>query len=131
MPRGPKGEKRPADVIGTAMVARIAAGETEEKQAPNSPAAASGQLGGKARAKALGKKKRVEIARKAAKSRWSQRLPQSAKAACGWTVITAAGPAARANANLAAGCWVVGCSVVATAIGVELAAWVPKSQATA
>jgi hypothetical protein len=31
MPRGPKGEKRPADVIGNAiMVARIATGEIEE-----------------------------------------------------------------------------------------------------
>jgi hypothetical protein len=31
MPRGPKGEKRPADVIGAAvMVARIATGEIEE-----------------------------------------------------------------------------------------------------
>jgi hypothetical protein len=31
-PRGPRGEKRPADVIGAAvMVARIATGEVEEK----------------------------------------------------------------------------------------------------
>jgi hypothetical protein len=31
MPRGPKGEKRPADVIGAAiMVGRIATGEIEE-----------------------------------------------------------------------------------------------------
>ena len=31
MPRGPKGEKRPADVIGAAvMVAKIATGEIEE-----------------------------------------------------------------------------------------------------
>jgi hypothetical protein len=31
MPRGPKGEKRPADVIGVAvMVGRIATGEIEE-----------------------------------------------------------------------------------------------------
>jgi hypothetical protein len=31
MPRGPKGEKRPADVIGAAvMVARIATGEVED-----------------------------------------------------------------------------------------------------
>jgi hypothetical protein len=30
MPRGPKGEKRPADAIGNAiMIAQIAAGETE------------------------------------------------------------------------------------------------------
>jgi hypothetical protein len=32
MPRGPQGQKRPADVIGTAiMVARIATGEIEEE----------------------------------------------------------------------------------------------------
>ena len=32
MPRGPKGEKRPADVIGAAVrVAKIATGEIEEK----------------------------------------------------------------------------------------------------
>ena len=74
MPRGPKGEKRPADVIGAAvMVARIATGEIEEKAGPNLPAAALGRLGGKARARALDKKKQVEIAQKAAKSRWNQR----------------------------------------------------------
>jgi hypothetical protein len=33
MPRGPKGEKRPADVIGNAVhVMRVATGEIEEKQ---------------------------------------------------------------------------------------------------
>jgi hypothetical protein len=32
MPRGPRGEKRPADVIGAAiMVARIATGEIEDQ----------------------------------------------------------------------------------------------------
>jgi hypothetical protein len=36
MPRGPKGEKRPADVIGNAIrVAKIATGEIEEKAAPD------------------------------------------------------------------------------------------------
>lgn len=35
MPRGPKGEKRPADVIGAAiMVGRIATGEIEEATPP-------------------------------------------------------------------------------------------------
>jgi hypothetical protein len=33
VPRGPKGEKRPADVIGAAiMIAKIATGEIEERQ---------------------------------------------------------------------------------------------------
>ncbi len=32
MPKGPKGEKRPADVVGAAvMVAKIATGEVEDK----------------------------------------------------------------------------------------------------
>jgi hypothetical protein len=78
MPRGPKGEKRPADVIGNAVkVMRIATGEAPEDYGPNAdslgkdPAAvALGRKGGKARAAALGKRKRAEIARKAAKSRW-------------------------------------------------------------
>jgi hypothetical protein len=59
LPRGPKGEKRPGDVIGAAvMVARIATGEIEDtitKKNPN--AAALGKLGGakggKARADSL------------------------------------------------------------------------------
>ena len=42
MPRGPKGEKRPADVIGAAvMVARIATGEIEENESPDLAAAAT------------------------------------------------------------------------------------------
>jgi hypothetical protein len=36
MPRGPKGEKRPADVIGAAvMVDRIATGEIDESAPPD------------------------------------------------------------------------------------------------
>ena len=56
MPRGPKGEKRPADVIGAAvMVGRIATGEIEDTKPENESAAAKlgrrgGQKGGKARA---------------------------------------------------------------------------------
>ena len=35
MPRGPKGEKRPADVIGVSVkVMRIATGEEEEELGP-------------------------------------------------------------------------------------------------
>ena len=30
MPKGPRGEKRPADVIGAAVMAKIATGEIEE-----------------------------------------------------------------------------------------------------
>ena len=73
MPKGPQGQKRPADVIGTAvMVARIATGEIEEKTAPKSAAAELGSRGGLARAKKLPSAKRKEIARKAAAARWKE-----------------------------------------------------------
>lgn len=79
MPRGPKGEKRPADVIGAAvMVARIATGEIEDASTSESirdPAAVSlgrrgGLKGGKARAAKMSPEKRSAVARKAAKARW-------------------------------------------------------------
>lgn len=72
MPRGPKGEKRPADVIGNAVhVMRIATGEVEEaKTLPIEHARKGGLKGGKARAAKLAPKQRVEIAKKAAKARW-------------------------------------------------------------
>ena len=74
MPKGPQGQKRPADVIGAAvMVAKIATGEVEETRTlPRSAAAELGSKGGKARAAALSKKKRSEIAHKAAKKRWAE-----------------------------------------------------------
>ena len=52
MPKGPRGEKRPADVIGNAVkVMRIAIGEeTEELDSVKSAAAELGSRGGKARA---------------------------------------------------------------------------------
>jgi hypothetical protein len=75
MPKGPKGQKRPADVIGNAVyVMRIATGEAED-DAPRDdgkdPAAvALGRLGGEARAKSMSARRRKEIAREAAKKRW-------------------------------------------------------------
>lgn len=76
MPRGPKGQKRPADVIGNAIkVARIATGEEEDDVVDDGkdPAAKSlGARGGRARAKALSSKQRHEIAKKAAKKRWAK-----------------------------------------------------------
>ena len=54
MPKGPKGQKRPADVIGTAVkVARIATGEIGDEQpddGKDKAAQALGRKGGKARA---------------------------------------------------------------------------------
>ena len=76
MPKGPKGQKRPADVIGNAVkVMRIATGEEEEEYEDDGkdPAAkALGAKGGKARAAKLSKEKRAEIARTAAKIRWGK-----------------------------------------------------------
>jgi hypothetical protein len=72
MPKGPRGEKRPADVIGAAVkVMRIATGEEEEeREATASAAAQLGKLGGAARARNLTAERRAEIAKKAASMRW-------------------------------------------------------------
>ena len=77
MPKGPQGQKRPADVIGNAVrVMRIATGEEAENVPPASvkdeAAAAMGRKGGKARADATTPERRAEIARKAAASRWNK-----------------------------------------------------------
>ncbi len=75
MPKGPKGEKRPADVIGAAVkVMQIATGEIEETtdDGKNKAAVELGRKGGQARAKKLDKKRRSEIAKKAAKARWNR-----------------------------------------------------------
>ncbi len=76
MPKGPQGQKRPADVIGAAVhVMKIATGQIEEKT-PKSEgkeyARKGGLKGGKARAEKLSPEKRREIARAAAKKRWAK-----------------------------------------------------------
>ncbi len=76
MPKGPKGEKRPADVIGAAVtVAKIATGEIEETtdDGKNKAAVELGRKGGAARAAKLSKKRRAEIATEAAAKRWSSK----------------------------------------------------------
>ena len=76
MPKGPKGEKRPADVVGAAVkVMQIATGEIEETtdDGKNKAAVELGRKGGKARAEKLSKKRRSEIAKTAAKSRWASK----------------------------------------------------------
>jgi hypothetical protein len=71
MPKGPKGEKRPADVIGAAiMVAKIATGELTDTTP--SEKRKGGKQGGKARAKKLTPAQRSEIARLAALARWKK-----------------------------------------------------------
>ncbi|MCY4417927.1 MAG: RNA-binding protein [Chloroflexi bacterium] len=74
MPTGPRGEKRPADVIGCAvMVAKIATDEVEEELQPE-PAhreakSRAGNKGGKARSEALTPERRAEIAAQSAAAR--------------------------------------------------------------
>lgn len=73
MPKGPRGEKRPADAIGRAvMVARIATGEVEDEPDLSSAAAELGRKGGKKRAEKMTPERRSEIAKKAAAKRWDK-----------------------------------------------------------
>jgi len=75
MPKGPKGEKRPADVIGNAVkVMRIATGEEHEalnEDGKDAAAVSLGRRGGRARAEKVSAKRRAEIAREAAVARWT------------------------------------------------------------
>lgn len=75
MPKGPRGEKRPADAIGLAvMIGKIATGEIEdEREELKSAAAQLGSKGGKKRAENMPAERRAEIARLAAKKRWSSK----------------------------------------------------------
>lgn len=77
MPTGPKGQKRPADVIGNAVkVMRIATGEEADDVIDDGKDAAAkelGRKGGKKRAANLSPERRAEIARKAAASRWNEK----------------------------------------------------------
>ena len=73
MPRGPKGEKRPADVVGNAVhVMRIATGDIEEDLGKAPKRAKGGRKGGKARAASLTPRQRSEIASAAAAARWKK-----------------------------------------------------------
>ena len=72
MPRGPHGERRPADTVGCAVtVARIATGEIEDTPMKQPAKRKSGLAGSKARAATLTPERRSEIASVAAKARWS------------------------------------------------------------
>jgi hypothetical protein len=74
MPKGPQGQKRPADTIGRAvMVAKIATGEIVEESLPKSGRVRSGHAGAAARTRNLSKERRSEIARKAASTRWGDK----------------------------------------------------------
>jgi hypothetical protein len=76
MPTGPKGQKRPADVIGNAVrVMKIATGEMEE-DAPVDDVlrenAIKAAARGRARALKLTPEQRAEIAKVAAQTRWKK-----------------------------------------------------------
>lgn len=74
MPKGPRGEKRPADAIGLAvMIGKIATGEIEDEREELSSAAAQlGSKGGKKRAENMSPERRAEIAKAAAAKRWNK-----------------------------------------------------------
>jgi hypothetical protein len=78
MPKGPKGQKRPADVIGNAVkVMRIATGEEAEDfgadDGKDKAAQSLGRRGGEARARNLSSRRKAEIAKMAATARWSKK----------------------------------------------------------
>jgi len=74
VPKGPNGQKRPADVIGNAvLIAKIATGEVDDDtpdDGKDKAAQALGKKGGAARAKSMTPERRAEIAKKAAAKRW-------------------------------------------------------------
>ena len=75
VPKGPRGEKRPADAIGLAvMIGKIATGEIEDERDDtlSSAAAEMGRKGGQKRAANMTPERRSEIAKAAAAKRWSK-----------------------------------------------------------
>ena len=72
MPRGPNGERRPAETVQCAhRVFQIAIGEVEEELP--SGRRRSGTAGAAGRSKALSADERRAIAKKAATARWRER----------------------------------------------------------
>lgn len=72
MPKGPQGQKRPADAIARAiMVAKIATGE-EQETPPQAAKAKAGRKGAASRSIKLTPEQRSEIARQAAAARWKK-----------------------------------------------------------
>jgi hypothetical protein len=75
MPKGPSGQKRPADVTQNAVhVMRIATGQEPEsvREAGAEASRKGGLKGGKARAEKLTPEQRKDIARVAAEARWKK-----------------------------------------------------------
>lgn len=76
MPKGPKGQNRPTDVIGNAVhVMRVLTGEADD-EAPDDgkdkAAQSMGRKGGAARAASMTPERRAEIAKAAAAKRWGK-----------------------------------------------------------
>lgn len=76
MPKGPAGQKRPADVVSNAVhVMRVLTGEAAD-DAPDDgkdkAAQEMGRKGGAARAASMSPERRAEIARAAAAKRWAK-----------------------------------------------------------
>jgi hypothetical protein len=76
MPKGPQGQKRPADTVANAIrVAKILTGEIEEDMGDSGKDKAAqslGRKGGRARAEKMTPVRRREIAQKAAAARWKR-----------------------------------------------------------
>jgi hypothetical protein len=76
MPRGPQGQKRPADTVANAIrVAKILTGEVDEDMGDSGKDKAAqslGRRGGEARREKLSPERRAEIARAAAEKRWGR-----------------------------------------------------------
>jgi len=70
MPKRPKAPTRPADLIGVQIDSAEELGDFPADDGKNKAAQSLGQLGGRARAKALSARRRKEIAQKAAATRW-------------------------------------------------------------
>ena len=76
MPKGPQGQKRPADAVANAIrVAKILTGEVEEDfgdSGKDKAAQALGKKGGAARRDKLSPERRAAIARMAGAKRWQK-----------------------------------------------------------
>lgn len=71
MPTGPRGERRPAEAVGAAIVvAPIATGQIVETPNPKSGRTRSGHASAAACAENLSARRRRQIAQKAAAARW-------------------------------------------------------------
>jgi hypothetical protein len=76
LPTGPKGQKRPADVVSNAVhLMRVLTGEADDEMpedGKDKAAQSMGRKGGAARAASMTPERRKEIAKKAAAKRWEK-----------------------------------------------------------